>query len=461
MHTSSRLHPALLLAWTLAGAGLVHAQAPAPAAPAGPTPAGPFAANSATPGALTLERAVALAQERNETALAAGERARAASARVSRARSFFFPELTVSGTYTRRLRETSRLVEGELVTSQAASTLAAVATARMALFDARGFPLYRAAKLDSRASEAEAREARRLVGFEAADAFLATLNFQQVLGAAEQRFTFAQKSLADARARAEAGLASTNDVTRAELELASAELEAAIARGNADQSVLELGYLLVAPAQSELAQPLALLEAAQSAPSEVKAEVEPAVQRRLDLEALRWRVDALRASAQEPFARLLPSLGLSGQFRWSEDPIGGSGRFNDGFLAVDLTWNLFDGGERYAERRERVALARAGRLELDAGSRRVEVDLAQAQVGLTRARASLKQGELAAKVARRNVEETGELYRQGLASALAVSDANLRLFEAEVSLSRSRFALGLALLDLRAAQGLDPLGKEP
>jgi outer membrane protein TolC len=59
------------------------------------------------------------------------------------------------------------------------------------------------------------------------------------------------------------------------------------------------------------------------------------------------------------------------------------------------------------------------------------------------------------------VDETGELYRQGLASALAVSDANLRLFEAEVALARARFGLGLALLDLRAAQGLDALGKEP
>ena len=101
MHISSRLHPALVLAWTLAGAGLAQAQV-APASE--PNAPGPFAANSATGGALTLERAVALAQARNEQALSAGERARAASARDTRARSFFFPELSLSGTYTRRLR---------------------------------------------------------------------------------------------------------------------------------------------------------------------------------------------------------------------------------------------------------------------------------------------------------------------------------------------------------------------
>ncbi|MBF5040937.1 TolC family protein [Aggregicoccus sp. 17bor-14] len=444
----SRLPSALALACALAGSAGALAQEARAAAPGAP---------------LTLEQAVSLAQERNERSLAAGERAQAAGARVSRARAFFFPELALTGTYTRRLRETTRVVNGEPQVTQAASALSSAASARMTLFDARGFPLYRAAKLDSRAADLEAREARRLIGFEAADAFLATLNAQQVQGAAQQRLTFAQKSLADARARAEGGLASTNDVTRAELEVASAEVEAADAGGSADQSVLELGYLLVAPPQGALAEPVALLEAAQAAPAgaDVAGQVQDAVDRRPDLAALRWRMEALKANAQEPLARLLPSLGFSGQYRWSEDAIGGNAAHTDGFVSLDLTWTLFDGGERYAERRERAALARASRLELDASLRRVKVDLSQAQVGLTRARASLKQGELAAKVARRNVDETGELYRQGLASALAVSDANLRLFEAEVALARARFGLGLALLDLRAAQGLDALGKEP
>ena len=461
MHTSLGLPSASLLVWTIAGALSAHASAGSPAAE--PAPAAGTEARAAAPVSeepLTLERAVTLAQERNEQALAAGERARAAGARVSRARAFFFPELNVTGTYTRRLRETSREIDGEKVILQNLNALDAAAQARMTLFDARGFPLYRAAKLDSRAAGLEARDARRLIGFEAADAFLTTLTAQQVLGAAEQRLSFAQKSLADARARAEGGLASTNDVTRAELELANAEVELAEARGNADQSLLELGYLLVAPVQRTLAVPMALLEAAQRAPADVAPQVEEALSRRLDLAAQRDRVAALGAAAQEPLARLLPTLGLSGTFFWTGDP-GLNGRPTDGFLVLNLGWELFDGGERYAERRERLALARAGRLELEASNRRVEVDLNQAQVGLSRARASLQQGELAVKVARRNVEETGELYRQGLASALAVSDANLRLFEAEVSLAQARYGLGLALLDLRAALGLDPLGKEP
>ena len=68
---------------------------------------------------------------------------------------------------------------------------------------------------------------------------------------------------------------------------------------------------------------------------------------------------------------------------------------------------------------------------------------------------------MAQDVARKNAAETAELYRQGLASALQVADANVSLFDADVALVRQRFNLGVAFLNLEAALGLDPFGKEP
>jgi outer membrane protein TolC len=405
---------------------------------------------------LTLERAVALATERNETALAAQRRAEAAEARVARARAFFFPELTVTGTYTRRLNESVR--DGAVI--QTRNALGATAIARMALFDARGFPLYRAARLEGEAAELDAREARRLVAFEAADAFLTTLGNQQVYEAAVRRLEFARQSLLDAKARAEVGLASTNDVTRAELEVSTAEVQLASARGSADTSRIELGFLLVSPVQGPLALPEPLLAQAAGSTDQPPGLAQEAEARRLDILSARLKVQAQESSAREPLARLFPSLGLTGQYRVTNEP-GFAGRRGDGFLALDLTWNLFDGGERYADRRERVALALALELEATARTRRVGVDIQRAQVQLTNAQAALRQSELAATQARRNAEETGILYRQGLSTALAVADASLRMFEAEVAMAQARYTLGVALLDLRAALGLDPLGKEP
>ncbi len=436
-----------LCAWLALSSLDAEAQTPEPAAR-------PLEEAAGEP--LTLEHAVALATERNETALAAQKRAEAADARVARARAFFFPELTVSGTYTRRLYENVR--DGEVL--QTRNALNSTATARMALFDARGFPLYRAARLEGEAAELDAREARRLVGFEAADAFLTTLGNQQVFEAARRRLEFARQSLLDAKARAEVGLASTNDVTRAELEVSNAEVQLASARGSADTSRIELGFLLVSSVQGPLALPEPLLAQAAGNIEQPPRLAQEAEGRRLDILSARLKVQAQEAAAREPLARLFPSLGLTGQYRITNEP-GFAGRRGDGFVALDLTWNLFDGGERYADRRERVALAEALDLEATARTRRVSVDIQRAQVQLTNAQAALKQSELAATQARRNAEETGILYRQGLSTALAVADASLRLFEAEVAVAQARYTLGVALLDLRAALGLDPLGKEP
>ncbi|QRN93026.1 TolC family protein [Archangium violaceum] len=419
----------------------------------GPTP-------GATQEPLTLERAVSLAAENNESALSAAARSEAARARVSRALAFFLPRLTLNGSYTRRPQESTRQVGDQTVVLQRFNALGANAVARITLFDARGFPLYEAAKRDDEATALDAVEARRQVGFQAANAFLTTLGRQQVADAAERRLAYAKQSLEEARARAQAGLASTNDVTRAELDVATAQSQLADAVGNAAESRLELGYLLVAPVQEPLAAPETLFSEASRPVDSFAGLAENALERRPDILSSKLRVEQQKALAREPLARLFPSLTASAQGSATNEA-GLTGNTFNGFLTVDLTWTLFDGGERYADRRERLALTRVQELDTQARVRRVDVAVESARVSLRTAQAALELGEVAVKAARQNAEETSILYRQGLATSLALSDAQVRLFEAEVSLAQARYSLGSALLELRAAVGLDPLGKEP
>ena len=67
---------------------------------------------------------------------------------------------------------------------------------------------------------------------------------------------------------------------------------------------------------------------------------------------------------------------------------------------------------------------------------------------------------MAVDAGRKNANEAAILYRQGLARALEVTDANVARFEAEVGFARSQYAVALTLLGLRSALGLDPSGKE-
>lgn len=405
---------------------------------------------------LTLERTVSLAAEYNETALSAQARAQAAEARVAGARAFFVPNLTVTGSITHHEKESVR---------QRRNALGGQGIARITLFSPQGIPLYQAAKRESEATELEAMETRRQLTFQAADAFLSTLSAQHVAEAAERRLTLARRTLEESRALAREGVAKPNHVTRAELEVANAEAQLAQAQGQAQTSRLELGYLLVRPVEGPLAEPEALLTEASHPVDSFAGLAENAAERRLDILSARMRVKEREALAREPLARLFPELGASAQYRLGNNDRTPNNNIdndpNSARFTVDLTWTIFDGGERSAERRERLALVRAQSLDTMARTRQVDVAVESAQVGLRTAQAALDRSEVAVRVARQNAQETGTLYRKGAPSALAISDALLRQFEAEVAFARARYALGSALLDLRAAVGLDPLGKDP
>ena len=362
----------------------------------------------------------------------------------------------ITGTYTRRLNETVRNVGNSTVTISRHDALAAQANLAVPLLDARLFPLYRQAKLENQSAHLQAAEERRVLGYEAADAFLMVLSLQQVLDAASRRLEFARASLKDARARAAAGLVSSNDVTRGELEAATAERERLTANASTLTSRLQLGYLVDEDfAAHVLASPDVLLAEATRSTTSPDTMIATGLQRRLDLQAGQARVLALEASAREPALRFLPSFTGVAQYRITNEE-GFAGRVGDGFAGVVATWPLWDGGERLGERTERKALARAGAAEQSARVRTVALDVRRALVALESAQSTQKVAAAAAEIARRNVQETAELYRQGLVRQLEVSNANLSLFEAEVALARERYALALAYLDLRAAAGEIP-----
>jgi len=420
----------------------------------------PARGEDASGAPLTLDEAIGLAVTRNERALASGERLEAAEARVSKARAFFFPDVQAAGNYTRRPYERTSTVGGQEIVVSKRDAFSTSITARQVLFDSRALPLWRQARSDRDAARLEAAEERRLVAFEAAAAFLRTLGAAQVAEAAERRVDLARTNLEDARARFEAQITSSNDVTRAELELATAEREATRAHNDEETSRLSLANLLVSPVPATLAAPETLLaNADRERPAEEEL-VERARERRLDVAAEKKRAEALRFWAKEPMNRFFPSLVARADGRWTNEG-GLSARNTTWTYGLDLSWSLFDSATRFADRRERSANARAADLNAQARERAVELEVKTALASLDNARAAVRQAAVALEAARRNASETTTLYREGLANALAVADASQSLFEADVALTNERYGLGAAVLDTYAALGLGPEGKEP
>jgi len=404
--------------------------------------------------AWTLEDAIRSSLAQHERAAAAEAETRASRATVARARAFFFPDLTLEGDYVRRSRETTRIVDGEVTTVGSRDGLEGRVRAEQTLLDARAFPLLQQARQLRDAAVYDERETKRQLAFETARAFLAALNTEEVSRAARERRALAQRNLEEVRVRFDAALVSSNDVTRAELELSSAERELAGASGRARTAKLMLGFLTGTEIADTLTVPSSLLRDAKAPIAAGAPLVDPDL--RPDVRAERARAGAARSFAREPLGRYFPEVTLTG-LAWSTNDTGVNTEARDWSLGVGFDWPIFDGGDREATRSQRSALAKAAELRLRELERSVRVDTEIARVSVESEQTSLDYAEAAARAAARNAAETAELYRRGIVRAFETVDANVQLFLAEVERAGAELALGLAYLNYRAAIGLEPL----
>jgi outer membrane protein TolC len=411
------------------------------------------AAADALPGPpLRIEDAVQLALTRNERAKVSDLQVVVAEAAVERARAGFLPVIALSGNDQQHLTTTG-------------STPSNVGTSsfivNQPIVNAPAWPLYSQAKALADAQHAQNVDDKRLLAFIAANAFFAVLNADDLLQAAQRQLDMATANLADSQARAQAGLTSSNDVTRAHIDIAGSARQVQADQGNLDNAYVQLAFTINAPVTSPLAAPVATLRAAKQAPGQVDALVRFAMEHRPDVLVAKHVAIAAHDFAREPLLRLVPTLGVQGAVTATTNPPPASGRWNDEAVTGTLTWTLYDAGVRYADKHSRDAQASIADLNLQQLGRSVDAQVRGAVVLLVSAQGALLVAEDAMKAARQSVEETTILYRQGLAKAIELVDANDTRFTSEINYAGAEYLTAQAYLNLRQSGGLGPLETEP
>jgi outer membrane protein TolC len=409
--------------------------------------------------ALTLERAIELALAGNEISGIAEARLEGASALRRQAIAQFLPALNITANATRRAREVTRIINGDEVTVQAIDAYSSQAAVDTPLFDLRALPLIRAANRGLAAQTIESQELRRALAFDVADGFYAALSLERLVEAARQRVAVGRQTVDESRIRLEAGLANRNDLTRTELELATAELVATRAANTVNSARLSLFYLINAPADL-VAGELAVPERAAPLGSDRATLVAQALAGRQELTALDERWQAARQLALAPRLGWVPRLDLRGIYRWTNEA-GLSGNSEDWNIGANFTWELFDGGDRIALAAQRDAVASEAGLDLAQRRRQVVLEVDRASADLATAEAALAQANTQLAFADQNAEEVRVRFQNGLATALEQTDAQVSAFESEVEVARQGFARDVAGLALQRALGGWPAREEP
>jgi len=414
----------------------------------------PALADPPAGGSLTLDQAVQLALAHNERSGIAALDVTVSQASVARARAAFLPALNANGNDTYAPFDKSSKMTGSSTNS-----VRATATLSQPLIAPSAWPLYSEAKHSLAAQQAQSVDDRRLLAFDTAKAYLAVLLADEVVKAAQKKLETAKADVADTDAQVKAQLASSNDVTRAQISLSGSVRELAADQGSLDAAYVQLELLVNAPVPHALDNPSALLAASEKPLPPVDVLVAASMKTRPDLAARKESALAAHDFAREPRYRFFPTLSVQAQGSYAS---GGtpSGHDVDGTLSLVAGWNIYDAGVRASDEMSRDAQAEISDLQTAELVRTIDAQVRSAAVQLTASQAALVAARDAVTASQKSAQETAILYHQGLAKAIELVDANEQRFLAEVNLAEAEFSLASAYFALLQAMGRGPLDLE-
>jgi outer membrane protein TolC len=249
-------------------------------------------------------------------------------------------------------------------------------------------------------------------------------------------------------------VATGNDATRSELELASADLAVTNGRQAVLAARLSLGDLV----GREVFEPLQDPEPAALAGRDLAEYERIALRERPDFRSTELRMRATELQARSARLGLVPTLGVQGSWGLNDtDPNPGVATSPQWTVALVAQWDLYDGGNREATAAAFDATLHEQGAAYRGVRRDLHRDLATALGAFATAEASVGQADTQLRVAKVNLDEVQQRFRQGLATALQAADASASLFQAESDLTSRKQDLANSRFQLRNLLGRWPL----
>jgi outer membrane protein TolC len=400
------------------------------------------------PERITFEEAVRRALAHNVATQVSLIEIRRAEGLLSEARAGSLPTAVANGTYTRLDANRTLTTTNQVILSQdqfganAVATLPILVPSRWAQWSHGVDNLE-----DAKASDADVR---RQTAITAARAYLGILAQKRVLDATVRARDTARAHYIFSRTRREGGVGNRVDEVRAEQELATDE-----ARIQAEFAFLfraqeALGVIAGADAPLD-----AVEEPAFSSPPSAADATREAEERRQDIRAAQVRASAADHVSRDSWLDYLPSLLGTFQPFYQAPPTLTQPR--RGWQAqLLLSINIYDGGTRSGQAKERDALASEARTQLDGLLRQARSEVRVAFNSVQRADAALSESRRAADRANEALQLSNRAYQAGATSNLEVIDAERRARDAETAAVVAEDAVHQARLDLLSATGHFP-----
>lgn len=457
-------------------------------------PAGTLSSQAAD--TVTLDRAIATALANSRAVAEAEAGIVAAHGRVREAWASVLPDVSASASYQRNLKVQEIFLPAVFFDSTAApgefrpvrvgadNSWAAGVTVSQPLFEAGAFIGVGAAGR-FRALEAErARGVTQNVVTAVRQRYLDVLLAMENVRLTELSVERVRQTLTETQALNRAGLASSYDVLRLEVQLANLEPNLRRARDGvgaskrallvemgrrADEGIEVVGRLyavdITDPARNspENAR-LVALAGPDIASTELRAAYDTALARRTDVRQVELNLELERARLAVERAEYFPKVSLFGAYNVNAQEDGGPSFFGEnpnqrtttawGGIRVEVP--IFRGFSQSARMQQARAAIAQNRARLDLTREQAADQLRTLVDALAESRQRVVSQQRAVEQAQRGFEIASAEYRAGVGSQLQITDAEVALRQSEFNYAQAVYDYLTARTNLDAARGTVP-----
>ncbi len=398
---------------------------------------------------LTLEKAVAFALEYNPEMRAAGAAIRGASAATRETESNYYPSLSAFGTVTRN--------DGWFVFNpsfpprlQVYNNYSTGLQLQQTLFDfGRTISRVNAGGNLEEATRDDYYSTRGTVIVNVQVAYFNYLQARSLVAVNEEALAAANKHLAEAKAFYTVGRRPQFDVTKAEVDVANANVNLIAARNGVSVAKVQLDNAMgIHPANA-----YALSDSVSVGPVVMSLDSAKALamQQRPEILAAQARLSANASLVTAAQTQHLPILSLTGAYSWAAFDLPLYGRWNAG---ITFTLPIFQGFAVSAGVEQAEANEDAARANLDVASESVRLDVEQSYLSVQQAVEQIAATTKLVEQAAENLNLAERQYAAGVGTPLDVSDAQLSLSNARITRIQAQFSYNSSVVRLQRAVGL-------
>ncbi|MBI1733812.1 MAG: TolC family protein [Candidatus Rokubacteria bacterium] len=437
----------LALAWLVASPALAQT----PTAPSAPPPApAPLTPATIVGRQITVEEAIAIALEGQPQIVARIAEYEAARFRVDQALSPLLPQL--SGTWTAARTQSSNVVErldqrrnlSGIVSepSWATSTVARVSLSQL-LFDfGKNFATVGSARKQADVSLEEVELQRQVISLAVKESYTNILFAQRLIRVNQQAQERAELNLRSARGFFDVGTRPKSDVTRAEVDVANARVDVIRAR-NAERSArvaLNVAMGIPVDTNTQIVDNLAYQPATFD---RVLLQAE-ALRQRPEYRQTRLFIESADLQSRRAYLDFFPDITGGGFYGATRADMNEIWELN-----LNLTWPLFDGGNRIARYRESRANLDAARGRMRAQELEIAREVEQTLIAVEETQERIQAAQKAVEAAQENFRLAQGRFDAGVGTILELTDAQLELTRAQnlEAQALADYRIALARLD--------------